>query len=129
MLSLALKSQFIISSAENKFADNKAVGTASVFGQGACKQVGCVWEGLADRAGGVHVDLQSRRLEQRAFQGVFLDPLKETCVHSPKCKKSHQRYVLPCILQQQRVYLCWGIQPVRGWVEQHGVSILLHQKA
>lgn len=50
MLSLALKSQLITSSGENKFADNTAVGTASTFGQAGCKQVGCVWEGLADQA-------------------------------------------------------------------------------
>ena len=46
------------------------------------------------------MDLQSRRLEQKAFQGFFLDPLKETRVHGPKCKKSRQRYALPRIFQQ-----------------------------
>lgn len=59
------------------------------------------------------MDVQSRKLEQRGFQGVFLDPLKETCVHGPQCKKSRQCYAFPCIFQQQ-VYLCWGIQPCSG---------------
>lgn len=62
------------------------------------------------------MDPPSRRLEQRAFQGVFLDPLKETSVHGPKCKTGCQRYALPCIFQQQQeeAYLGRGIQPCRG---------------
>lgn len=82
-------------------SDELAASKLGVFGKDLLV---ILWQGVGE----ISCGSESRGLEHRAFQRVYLDPLKETCVQGPKCKKFCQCSGFFAFFSSNRKDICAG---------------------